>query len=375
MKKITDFIVDNRISILILFIILSGISLYVGTKVNINSDISKYLPETSETRKGMDIMEDNFEEIKSSTLNIMFEGLNDQEKKEILDELTGVSGVESVTWDESSKYNKDDYTMYVINVADVSDSKIAQEVYEEISSKYNNATLGGSIVTANKEVLNIWIIVLAIVAAMIILIIMCESYIEPFLFLFTIGLGVFLNSGTNIIFSSVSNITSSISAILQMALSMDYSIMLMNRYAQEREHEKNKVKAMKEALYHAFGSISSSSVTTIVGLLALVFMSFTIGRDLGFVLAKGVLFSLICIFTCLPGLIILFDDLIRKTKKKNITIKFDFSGLFSSKMRYFMPLINYEEIFQDYKKNNKMGCTRGFITDCIKFGCFVREGL
>lgn len=339
MKKITDFIVDHRISILVIFIVLSVFSLYLGTKVNINYDISEYLPETSETRKGMDIMDDNFEEIKSSTLNIMFEGLSDEEKISTLEELENVEGVDSVSWDESEKYNKDDYTMYIINVADVSDSNIANEVYEEISSKYSDAYLGGSIVSSNKEVLNIWIIVLAIVAAMIILIIMCESYIEPFLFLFTIGLGVFLNSGTNIFFSSVSNITSSISAILQMALSMDYSIMLMNRYSQEREHEKNKVKAMKEALYHAFGSISSSSVTTIVGLLALVFMSFTIGRDLGIVLAKGVLFSLICIFTCLPGLIILFDDLIRKTKKKNVNIKLDLLGKFSFKMRYVMPFI------------------------------------
>lgn len=339
MKKITDFIVEHRNIILILFIVLSGLSLYLGTKVNINYDISEYLPKTSETRKGMDIMEDNFEEIKSSTLNIMFEGLSDEEKKSTLEELENIDGVDSVSWDESEKYNKDDYTLYVINVADVSDSKLANDVYEEISSKYSDAYLGGSIVSSNKEVLNIWIIVLAIVAAMIILIIMCESYIEPFLFLFTIGLGVFLNSGTNIFFSSVSNITSSISAILQMALSMDYSIMLMNRYSQEREHEKNKVKAMKEALYHAFGSISSSSVTTIVGLLALVFMSFTIGRDLGIILAKGVLFSLICIFTCLPGLIILFDDLIKKTKKKNVNIKLDLLGKFSYKMRYIMPFI------------------------------------
>lgn len=339
MKKITDFIVDHRNMILILFIILSGLSLYLGTKVNINSDISKYLPKTSETRKGMDIMEDNFDEIKSSTLNIMFEDLSNEEKEEMFEELEHIDGVDSVTWDESDKYNKDKFTMYVINVADVSDSKTANDVYEELSEKYKDAYLGGSIVESNKEVLNIGIIILAIVAAMIILIIMCESYIEPFLFLFTIGLGVFLNNGTNIFFSSVSNITYSISAILQMALSMDYSIMLMNRYSQEREHEKNKVKAMKNALYHAFQSISSSSVTTIVGLLALIFMSFTIGRDLGVVLAKGVLFSLICIFTCLPGLIILFDDLIRKTKKKNLNIKLDFLGKFSYKMRYVMPVI------------------------------------
>ncbi len=339
MKKITDFIVEKRNYILILFIILAGISLYVSTKVNINYDIAKYLPKTSETRIGMDIMEEHFDELKESNLNVMFKGLSDDEKDKIYEELKDLDGVASISYDDSSKYNKDDYTLFVLNVDDVSDSKTSFDLYEEVLSRYEDAYLGGSIVNSNREVLNIWVVFFAIVAAMIILILMCESYVEPFLFLFTIGLGVFLNKGTNIFLPSVSNITSSIAAILQMALSMDYSIMLMNRYSEEREHEKNKVKAMKEALYHAFSAISSSSVTTIVGLLALIFMSFTIGRDLGFVLAKGVLFSLICIFTCLPGLIILFDDWIRKTKKKRVNIRLDFLGRYSYKMRYVMPFI------------------------------------
>ena len=150
---------------------------------------------------------------------------------------------------------------------------------------------------------------------------MCESYVEPFLFLTSILMAVVLNKGTNIIFSNVSHITDSIAAILQMALSMDYSIMLMNRYDQEKKTEKDKVKAMKNALYKAFQAISSSSVTTIVGLLALIFMTFKIGKDLGFVLAKGVLFSLICIFFVLPDLILIFDKWISKTKKRSPNIK------------------------------------------------------
>ena len=108
--------------------------------------------------------------------------------------------------------------------------------------------------------------------AMVILIILSESYVEPFLYLISIGVAVFINKGTNIMFDSVSNITDSITAILQLALSMDYSIMLSNRYRQEREIEKDKLKAMKSALYDSFKAISSSSVTTIAGLIALVFM-------------------------------------------------------------------------------------------------------
>lgn len=341
MKRITDFIVDHRYAILVLFIILSGVSLYVSTKVNINYDIAKYLPETSETRIGMNIMDEKFPEIEESNLNIMFKDLSEEEKSKKLEELKEFKNVASVDYDETEDYNKDEYTLYVVNVDDVSDSKTAEEVFTSIQEKYEDEEVyySGSIANSNQEVLNIWVILLAIVAAMIILIIMCESYVEPFLFLFSILLGVALNMGSNVMFDSVSNITNSIAAILQMALSMDYSIMLMNRYSQEREKEKNKVKAMKKALYNAFLSISSSSVTTIVGLLALVFMSFTIGRDLGFVLAKGVLFSLICIFTCLPGLIVLCDSIINKTKKKSLNIKLDFLGRYSYKMRFIMPFI------------------------------------
>ena len=339
MKKITDFIVEHRNAILVLFIILSGISLYISTKVNINYDIAKYLPKTSETRIGMDIMNDKFPEIEESTLNIMFKDLSEEDKKKTLEELKSIKNVSSVDYEETEDYNKDGYTLYVLNVNAVSDSKTAEEIFTDIQEKYENQEVyfSGSIANSNQEVLNIWVILLAIVAAMIILIIMCESYVEPFLFLFSILLGVCLNMGSNVMFDSVSNITNSIAAILQMALSMDYSIMLMNRYSQEREKEKNKVKAMKRALYNAFLSISSSSVTTIVGLLALVFMSFTIGKDLGFVLAKGVLFSLICIFTCLPGLIVLCDSIINKTKSLNI--KLDFLGKFSYNMRYIMPFV------------------------------------
>lgn len=341
MKKITDFIVNKRYFILITFIILSGFSLYLGTKVNINHDIAEYLPDTSETRIGMDIMEANFDEIKSSSLNVMFKDLSSDDKKEIKEKLETINGVDSVDYDDTDEYNHDDFTLFMVNVADVSDSNVAKDVYEDVNETFKDYEIyfSGSIEKDNKPVLHTWIVVVAISCAMIILIIMCDSYIEPFLFLFVIGLAVFMNKGTNIIFPSVSHITDSISAILQMALSMDYSIMLMNRYTQEREKSKDNKEAMKKALLNAFGSISSSSITTIVGLLALVFMSFTIGKDLGFVLAKGVLFSLLSIFLCLPALILLFDKLILKTRKKALNIKLNWLGNFSYKFRFPIFLI------------------------------------
>ena len=336
MRKVTDFIIEKRNYVLTIFIILSVVCLYLSTKVHINYDLTEYLPSTSETRIGMDIMNDEFPELDTSALNVMFKNLSPEDKNKIKDELENIEGVSSVTYDDSDKYNKDEYTLYEITVDGADDSKNAANVYKSVKDNYKDYEVytSGEVATRNAPVLNIAVIALAIFCAMIILIIMCDSYVEPFLFLFVIGLAVFLNKGTNIIFSSVSNITTSICAILQMALSMDYSIMLMNRYTQEKEHTKNKEEAMKNALYHSFGSISSSSVTTIVGLLALVFMSFTIGRDLGIVLAKGVIFSLISIFLALPALILMFDSLIEKTQKKHFTMKLDWLGNFSFGIRH-----------------------------------------
>lgn len=339
MRKITNFIVKGRYVFLTLFILLAVFSLYLSTKVNINEDIMKYLPKTSETKIGKDIMEEEFSEQDSSTLNVMFKGLTDTEKEATLKKLESIDGVSSVDYENTDEYNKDKYTLYVLNVDDYDHSKTASNVYNYVKDNFNTAGMSGSIYDENKPILQLWIVVVAIACAMVILIMLSDSYVEPWLYLISIGIAVFINKGTNIMFDSVSSITDSIVAILQLALSMDYSIMLSNRYKQEKKTHSNKIDAMKEALYHSFKAISSSSVTTIVGLLALVFMSFTIGKDLGFVLAKGVLLSLVSIFFCLPALLLIFDNLIEKTKKKSPKFNLTKLGSFIYKTRYIQSAL------------------------------------
>ncbi len=375
MKKIADFIVEKRKFIMILFLIITLLSCFLSNNVKINDDISKYLPKNSNTKIGMELMNKEFKD-NTSTLYIMFSNI--KEKSKTKSDLEKVKGVSSVSYDESKKFNNGNKTLYILNVNDNSKGKTATKVYEEVKEKYQNeeVVFSGTIASANEEVMPLWIMVVAISCALVILILMCNSYIEPFLFLFTICLAVIINKGTNIIFNDVSNITDSICAILQMALSMDYSIMLMNRYRQEKSNTRDNKMAMKFALEHSFSSIFSSSLTTIVGLLALVFMTFTIGKDLGIVLAKGVLLSLICIFTFLPGLILLFDKLITKTKKKSLNIRLESLGRFSYNYRYFaLALIiilfigsfllkgnlkilftskENDEIAKEFKENNQM---------------------
>ena len=334
MKRITDFIVKYRNIFLVLFILLSMFCLYLSKKVNINDDIMKYLPKSSETKIGKDIMDESFPEQDSSTLNVMFKGLNKTEKKETLKKLQGIKGVSSVLYDSSKEYNKGKYTLYTLNVNDYAKSKTSKKVYDTVKEEFDVEAMSGSINDEYKPILQFYIVVLAISGALVLLIILSESYIEPFLYLISIGMAVFINKGTNIMFSSVSSVTNSIVAVLQLALSMDYSIMLTNRFKQEKRKNPNKIEAMKEALYHSFKAISSSSVTTVVGLLALVFMSFTIGKDLGFVLAKGVLLSLVCIFCCLPALLLIFDNLIAKCKKKAPKFNLTKLGEYSYKTRF-----------------------------------------
>lgn len=322
MKKVVDFLTKKRLLIFIITIILaigSGIAMLF---VNINKDMTKYLPEDSQMKQGMDIMENEFETTTTNeTFKIMFEDLESNDKQTIFEELSNYEGVANVLYDENSAdYNKENYTLYVIETKYQSISK-TQELLDSIVKDYKHDYKLYSYYNNSEDNLLDFLIPIAVVIVIIILFIMSTSLIEVLLILSNIGIAIILNMGTNIIFSSISDMTFSIAAVLQLVLSIDYSIILVNRYKQERINTDSPIEAMKKALYNAFKSITSSSLTTFVGLLALIFMSFTIGKDMGLVLAKGVLFSLICVFTLLPTLIIWSDKLLKITDKKYLLAK------------------------------------------------------
>ncbi len=340
MKKTASFIVNKRVLILTVFLILTVISGILIPSVNINSDMTKYLPESSQMKIGTDIMTREFGG-ELSVLNVMLKGLSEDQKYDIRASLSEIPGVDSVIYDDTEKYNKDDYTLYSLNIGHFAGSAETKAVFDAVKEQYASydVKLGGD--AAGKSAMNELpkMFTAALLILMLILFLMCNSWIEPILFLATIGIAIILNMGTNLFFGSVSDITFSIAAILQLVLSMDYSIMLLNRYRQEKHKSGDKHEAMKTALRHSFAAISSSSITTIVGMLALVFMSFTIGRDLGFVLAKGVLLSLICIFTVLPAFILMADRLIEKTEKRSLPVKMDGIGSFCYKIRKVIPFV------------------------------------
>lgn len=359
MNKIANFIVEKKNVIFIFLAIILIVSTIGIFNVNVNYDMSKYLPDDSEVKIGMEKMNQDFGEL--SNITVMIDDLSKEERAQVQEELSNIENVKSVVFIEGDEeYQKDNHTKYLVNINADTYSDEAIEVLNKIQDLYKDKTLyvSGAVVNNNlsrttllTEIPFIAIIAVAVIFA--ILFILCDSWIEPFLFMTGIGIAVIINMGTNALLPSISFMTNAIGALLQLGLSMDYSIMLMNRYNQEKETETDNKEAMKKALVNSFKTITSSSVTTIVGLLVLAFMSFKIGQDMGLVLAKGVLISLLCIFTILPGLIITFDKLIQKTKKKSI--KFNMTGIMKAvtKCRFvIVPVVIVLVISSFFMKDN-----------------------
>lgn len=325
MNKFSEFIVRRRRLIYIIYAVAAIVCAVGIFRTSINYDMSKYLPDDSSVKEGMEIMEDEFGE--NSAIIVMFDGLDEQQQLARQEELSAVENVKSVVFmPNDPAYQLDGHSKYMVTIAADTYSKTSRHVLDDIRDLYgDDVYLSGAVVDNDKMVETLigdlpTIAIIAVVVIFTILFLLCDSWVEPFVFMGCIGVAILLNMGTNALLPSVSFMTFAVGALLQMGLSMDYSIMLMNRYAQEKNKYSNHEEAMIHALAGSFAPVSGSSVTTIVGLLALVFMDFKIGQDMGVVLAKGVFFSLVCIFTLLPGIVVSLDKLIEKSRKKSLTI-------------------------------------------------------
>ena len=340
MKKIADLIVKGRYALLIAAVVLSIVCAGLSLKVGVNTDLTVYLPDDFSMKQGLDIMNEEFSALdQAQTIRVMAEGLDEAEKAQLLDKLESIEHVSSVTYNSSNEYNKDDKTLYVVNTAFAYGSDEELAIENALANEFTDYNLTFKNDNPSDVEIPMWILLFAVGLVILILIIMCGSWFEPLLFLLTIGVAVIINAGTNIILGSISNVTQSIAAILQLILSMDYSIILMNRYRQEKALQPDKKSAMKTALVNAFSSVASSAFTTVVGLLMLVFMQFKIGFDIGVVLAKGVFISMLCVFTVLPGLILLCDKIITKTSKKELPLPMGKLAKFSHRFRHVFTVV------------------------------------
>ena len=311
--------------------IVSGFMMF---RTNVNADMTKYLPDDSQMKSGLEIINTEFgssAQMSGTDVHVMFEGVRPNEVPGIRTLLEGYPDVHGVSF----RYSSDStYTLFDLDVPKSVDQKA---LGKQISTRFG----GNCVVETSQDGATppISVIIISAVMIMLVLFVMAQSWFEPVVILITAGLAILLNMGTNALLPSVSITTNFIGSILQAVLSLDYCIVLLNRYRQEQDEHtdrKTAVLAANRAIKKAAPSILSSALTTIVGLLMLCFMRLKIGADMGVVLAKGVLCSLICTFTAMPALMLLFRRVINHTAKKAYVPPTDKLALFIS--RHKLPM-------------------------------------
>ena len=337
MVKVGKKIVKFRVPILILSIILLIPAVWGYVNTRINYDVLTYLPEDIETMQGQEIMTNDFGIGAFSML--MVDGMEDKEIVKLKEKVEKVDGVENVLWYDSladisvpqsvlpsklyDEYNTEDGTMMAVFFKDGTSSDETMKAITEIRKITGeqcflsgmSAIVEDSKERAEKE--TPLYLLKAVALSALVLAITMESIFVPVLFLLSIGIAIVYNLGTNVFFGEISYITKALAAVLQLGVTMDYSIFLMHSYQEQQvRYNGDKERAMAHAISQTFSSVIGSSVTTVAGFIALCFMSFTLGKDIGIVMAKGVIFGVLVCVTVLPSMILCCDKLIEKTKHK-----------------------------------------------------------
>ena len=337
MVKVGKKIVKFRVPILILSIILLIPAVWGYVNTRINYDVLTYLPEDIETMQGQEIMTNDFGIGAFSML--MVDGMEDKEIVKLKETVAKADGVENVLWYDSladisvpqsvlpsklyDEYNTEDGTMMAVFFKDGTSSDETMKAITEIRKiTGEQCFLSGmsAIVEDTKELAEketpLYVLIAVALSALVLAITM-ESIFVPVLFLLSIGIAIVYNLGTNVFFGEISYITKALAAVLQLGVTMDYSIFLMHSYQEQQvRYNGDKERAMAHAISQTFSSVIGSSVTTVAGFIALCFMSFTLGKDIGIVMAKGVIFGVLVCVTVLPSMILCCDKLIEKTKHK-----------------------------------------------------------
>nr|WP_308647875.1 MMPL family transporter [uncultured Agathobacter sp.] len=339
MIKFGKGVVRSRILILILafaLLIPAGIS-FINTRINF--DILSYLPGQIETMKGQDIMVDEFG---TGALSfVVIEDMDDQDIKVLADDIEDLDGVKDVIWygtiadsslprealpDDLYDFfnNADaDSQLMLVTFKDTMGSDETMEAIDKMNGMVKDHCFVAGMGAVNTDTKNLTLqqapiyVLIAAILSMIIMGITMESIVVPMLFLLSIGMAIIYNLGTNFIQGEISYLTLALTAVLQLAVTMDYSIFLWHSYQEQIErYDGDKKRAMAHAISHTIVSVTGSSVTTVAGFIALCFMSFTLGLDLGIVMAKGVIIGVIGCVTILPALILACDKAIEKTKHR-----------------------------------------------------------
>lgn len=339
MERVAAFIVDKRRWFFLFYIAAAVFCVFSMGWVQVEDDITVYLAEDTETRQGIDAMNANFDPL--ATGRVMVKNISLDTARDIFDAISAIDGINMVEFDVSDKHYRSSCALYDITFTGGNfdeESLAAKAEIEDKLSRYDlyiDTQLGLDM----DSMLDSEMVVILIVAVIIIfavLLLTSRAFMEVPVLLLNFGVAALLNMGTNFIFDKISFISDSVAVVLQLALAIDYAIILCHRFSDEHE-TKNARDAAVAALSKAIPEISASSLTTISGLAALAFMKFGVGKDMAFVLIKSIFISLATVFSLMPGLLVLFCPLIDRTRHKILLPDVSFLGRFAVKVRRVLP--------------------------------------
>lgn len=339
MIKLSTLIVDKRKGFYLIFIMLIVFSIISMNKVKVNNDLTTYLPDTTETRQGIDLMDKQFTTYGSA--RIMVCNVTFDEAQKLADHIENMKGVSMLDFDDTEDYYHDMEALFSITFDAVTDEsqEYLDSVLEYLSEYdvYYTSDIGQEERDAD-DLDNDMIVILVLVAVVVVAVLLFTSttYAEIPVYIMTFVTAAILNKGSNYWFGTISFVTNSIAVVLQLALAVDYAIILAHRFMEEHE-DKDAREAVIVALSKAIPEISSSSLTTVSGMIAMMFMQFRIGYDMGIVLAKAIVLSLISVFFLMPGLLLTFSKAIDSTHHKNFVPEITPVGKFCVHTRYIMP--------------------------------------
>ncbi|MEE0111157.1 MAG: MMPL family transporter [Oscillospiraceae bacterium] len=338
-EKLATFIVDKRNLLFLLYIFAFVFCLFSMNWVEVENDVTVYLPDTTETRQGLDAMNENF--ITFATARVMVSNITYETAENIKEMLEDVEGVDMVTFDDTQDHYKDASALYDISFKGLTTDDISLQAIETIRETlsvydlYVDTQVGYDENAMLQEEMTTILIIAAIIIV-VVLMLTSRAYLEVPVLIITFAAAALMNMGTNFLLGKISFISNSVAVVLQLALAIDYAIILCHRFSDEHETKDARDSAIV-ALSKAIPEISASSLTTVSGLAALGFMEFGIGLDLAMVLIKAILLSLLSVFTLMPGLLVLFCPLIDRTRHKKLLPNITAVGKFAVKTRRVLP--------------------------------------
>lgn len=341
MVKIARFIVDKRKAFYLVFLAAVVFCAASVDKVRVNNDITSYLPADTETRRGLTIMEEEFTTLGSA--QVMVSNITYGQAEQLAERLAVIDGIAEVAFDDTQEHYKDSAALFSVSFDGEADDQRSLDAMAELKGQLAgyDVSLSSEVgqdtsASLQKEMGVILLIALVVIVA--VLLFTSKSYLEVPVYLIVFGVAALLNMGTNYWFGEISFITNSIAVVLQLALAIDYAIIFCHRYMEERDSGLPAREADIAALSKAIIEISSSSLTTISGLVALMLMQLRIGFDMGIVLSKGILCSLVTVFLLMPGLLMLFNRGIEKTRHRNFVPRITLWGKLMVKLRFVLPV-------------------------------------